>query len=503
MTLRIETTPRFGAAHDAYDVCLCARGAPAVFARLTPVDGTFRADVDWPHAPPHLAALFATTDALDPDGLVSCSPVGSARLGAPGEARWRDVDGGDQGGLRVTPPPPAPPADDARPHCRRLIRADSDWYARAARGAFNAERQVFYSVATCVGELPLLALPVASTGAAGDAFLRRCLALACALSGVPEAALDPEAHAEVFAMAVTLPSGAQLYVNDFARGAAARDTEEWSALLAYPDPLAAAFDCEDGALQIQALVHAHQATESADPLLRLARRFWTAYTCCSLQGDLRAGGWVAHAYCACFDARAVDRWLGAAPPGPPADPRPTLVLESTAWQTAVWSRAAFRDAPPRPAPDWLRGAPLLQRCCRPLVGAREASHLYGAVAKLQAARHRGRALAFAVVDAAGAMSVRLEALACEPWAAAPRLLAECPTAELRRELEALPPWRLPDAPADAPADAAPAPGGLVQVRARDWPRVREAAAAALAGRPVLLADVTLSATGGFVCLRLP
>lgn len=483
--------------HDVYDIGVHAVGRPGVYARL---DAALCARIDaWPHAEaPHLIVLYATTDALDRDGLVSCSALGSAMLAHNG-GDLVDVTGTRQGSVTVSLSRPLPsPGLPARPICERAIAEDSRWYDRASRRAFDAHRQVFYSVRTCLGDLPMVALPVMSTLVPrNDAFLRRCLGLARELLG-------GATGAEVFALAATLPSGGQLYVNDFARARGGKaDTEEWSALLAYPRPMDAAFDCEDGCLMVQALVHAYQSSEAED--LAEARRFWQRYSCASVQGDLRtSGGWVAHSYCVCLDARAVEAWRTGSPV--PDALLPTLVLESTSWQSAVWSIDEFaKPAPARPVID--RSDPLLRRCCRVRESAKDASSAYGAVAKMQFARHLSaqgpQALSFAVLGPRGAMDVPLRTLACAPHKVAPALLSSADTAQLAAELAALPAWRFPEVKMQTKhrrsAGLRPA-RAMLQVRRRDWPRVRHKLRAAVRDE-VTLADAQLAADDdGFVCV---
>jgi hypothetical protein len=214
---------------------------------------------------------------------------------------------------------------------RLAINASINEVAAEVRKHITDPDQVFFYWETSIGRLPLLdfvrlSSRVQCTNANAqevfDALLRRARS-SMRLGEVVEEKDLPELLSEM----ITLPTRFLTYEKDTVRAGATKvGRDQWSRLLAFPNPEKAAFDCEDGSVMILELLHVLRTRELSGGLLKRVQQTAQKYEVLFTTGQLLVrGAYVAHAYVVAVD------WSHALPP---------LVLESTAYTESNWGSGA-------------------------------------------------------------------------------------------------------------------------------------------------------------------
>ena len=280
---------------------------------------------------------------------------------------------------------------------------------------FN-RRQVFHTLSTDNGFLPIVCFPLLATLApplspANVEFLVRGMRIACMLCGVDPTAIGSSADVlEVANELLTLVPKCLVYTPDLTRSADSSKLfhEQWERLWLFPHRALAGYDCEDCAQQSQEVAAVLRRNDPAtlppllEPICALLRRM-TIFT---VEGDLEISRnkWSAHCYAVVVDSQYVD-YLTRDTPRRQASYIPTLVLEGTSWSQGVWARGRGR-APPPPRSRF-RALEALGAKVYESYDPEESP--YGPVAQLQTADHRGVMLSLAMIRS-GTMGVPLEDL---------------------------------------------------------------------------------------------
>lgn len=489
---------------DVYDLCWYTNGG--CLPRFIACDSKSKISLEIKNAYQITFVLYATTGALDDNALISCSAIGFVNIANEITAnRWydlKDIDGNQQArirfgaSLRLKPPGPVGPGKASKTISKQLIASDEHWYD-ADSTSYDPQNQIFYETITYHGAIPLVGMPLLSTMTVVDsALLLHLVLLSCDLCGIDDiGSCDDYELGNLIGTTLTFLSGCHLYVNDFTRGPGKKKIldELWSALLTYPELDTAAFDCEDGALEILAVAHCLTLHESPYAVVQALQKQIRRYSFASVQGELLTdSGYVGHSFVVGFDSRQVDGWIAERSSDEWSSATlPPLLLESTAWQESCWDESRWRtkdyqsfyQGSNRLESMIARGSPLVQRVVRVYTSLRLANEkgFYGKVAKAQFASHKGQVLCVAITDSHGKMNVKLR-----DWLVGSDYQIEVishltDSRALKEELQEFPLWKLPSF-GDVPVPKKKSKStNKMQCRSLDWTLVKDEVIGLLGG----------------------
>jgi hypothetical protein len=399
----------------AFSVCSLPAGVPTdvelVLPRgngLLPTSLNLRLYALGAHEPPALSEMCLAC-AFFPTWLL-------VRVGAKQRVVLADVDGRPQGTLEFEHDDAAlalrisdahvPEPRQGESLSEQLIEEIESVYNDNSHYTHN-KRQVFYRVSTDNGHAPLICFPLLATLSAPlqetqGRFLLRLMNIACLIEGVnpDDGTLDRlplwKTLRVVNEMGTALTK-CLLYASDASRKRTADGetvqlfNEFWERILLYPHLAAASYDCEDGAFLVQEILHPLRTSNLLPTPLRGVRKLLAQYTVFTCEGDLDVGGgkWTPHAYCVMHDSAYIDYVLGRS--RSQDGWLPSVVYESTNWIGGVW------DQPPErlnTSESMVKKSTLVGQTVKAYMSAQEAraQHVYGVVAQMQTADHRGRLL---------------------------------------------------------------------------------------------------------------